>query len=77
MKVRIKYSAHLNINGLDNGSVIDVDPGTTVSELLTSCRIRDDQKKFITLAVNGEKKSLSYTLKNNDFLYLLLPVGGG
>jgi len=68
MKVRIKYSAHLNINGLDNGSSIDVAPGTTVFDFLSSYKVRDDHKKFITVAVNGEKKSLSYALKNNDFL---------
>ncbi len=77
MKVRVKYSAHLNINGLDNGAAVDITSGTTVSDLLSSYRVRDDHKKFITAAVNGEKKSLSYTLNDNDTLFLLLPVGGG
>jgi len=77
MRVRIRYSAHLNINGLENGVAVDVESGTTVSALLSSYRVRGDHKKFITAAVNGEKKSLSYTLNDNDFLFLLLPVGGG
>jgi len=77
MKISIRYSAHLNINGLDNVAAVDIAPSTTVSDLLTSYRVRDNHKKFITAAVNGEKKSLSYTLNDNDFLFLLLPVGGG
>ncbi len=77
MKVRIHYSAHLNINGLENGASVDVTSGTTVSDLLSAYRMTDEHKKFITVAVNGEKKSPSCVLNDGDSLFLLLPVGGG
>lgn len=77
MKVYIKYSAHLHIDGLENGVFVDVEPDITVSDLLSSHRVDEGHKRFITVVVNGVKKNLSCRLRENDRLFLLLPVGGG
>ena len=77
MKIRIKYTAILKIDNVQNGSELNVARGTTTSKLLSECNVKADHKRYIHIYVNGEKKSLSYTLQEGDKLYLALPIGGG
>ncbi len=77
MKITLHYSAILKIDNLKNESSIDIESGTTVSDLLTMCNVKEEHQKYIRIYVNGKKNILSYILQENDQLFLALPIGGG
>ncbi len=77
MKIRIEFTGILNIKDLSNNSIIEIKEGLSVSDLLNKYKVSKEHQKFIIPIINKEEKSLSDKLKENDKLFLYLPVGGG
>ena len=77
MKIKMKYSAILNLSGVTSSSEIEIKDGSTITELLTLCQIKETQHHYIICFVNGRNQRLSYTIGNGDSLNLLLLSGGG
>ena len=77
MKIHIEYAALLELQGAANGAALEVPEGSTPADLLTQFKVRPEHQKFVIPFVNNEKKKLSAKLKDNDRLFLSLPVGGG
>ncbi len=77
MKIKIKFSAILNLPGVTSGSEIEIEDGSTITDLLTLYRIKETQHHYIISFVNGRNQRSSYRLCNGDSLNLLLPAGGG
>ena len=77
MKIKIKFSAILNLIGVTSGSEIEIKDGSTITDLLTLCQIKEAQHNYVISLVNGRNQRSSYTLCNGDSLNLLLPAGGG
>lgn len=77
MKIKIEYTAHLNLKGVKNRSEIVLAKPVTISEFLADYNIPANQQKYITPMVNKEQVSLSYLLTDSDEVFLYLPVGGG
>ena len=77
MQIRVTYSGVLKIESVENGSLVEVEEGTTISGFLTRCKILQQHHKLIVPIVNGESRRLTYVLNEGDQLNLLLPIGGG
>jgi sulfur carrier protein ThiS len=77
MKIMLNYSAILKLDNVKNGSSIDIDEETSVKDLLTRWKIKEDHQRYIVAYANDRKVGLSYILRDNDFLQLFLPIGGG
>jgi molybdopterin converting factor small subunit len=77
IRVKVLYPAIMQVEATGSGSFVSVPEGTTVKELLTHFRVKEEHHRYIIAVVDGEKRGLSYTLRNQDELRLLLPVGGG
>lgn len=77
MKVWVRYSAVLNIEDVKNGNPVEVSPGTSITQLLIRCKVKEEHHRYLLVYVNGEKRGLSYVLRDNDQLQLFLPTGGG
>jgi hypothetical protein len=77
MKICVEFTALLDLEGVTNGAELDVPHGTTPADLLTRFHVRPEHQKFVTPFVNGARMKSSHPLKENDRLFLSLPVGGG
>jgi len=77
MKIRIEFVAYLYLKGIDNKSWVEIDEPMSVSQFLINNKINQQQQKFIIPTVNKKQEKLTYILKDNDELFLYLPVGGG
>ena len=77
MKVKLEFAATLKIGGLQSGTSVYMEEGTTVAGLLTRYRLRPEQQRFIFAVVNGHRAGLRHVLQDKDLLALFLPVGGG
>lgn len=77
MKIKIEYTAIIKIDGLSNNSIIEINEGFSVSDLLDKYKIPKEHQKFIIPIINKEEKTLSDKLKENDNLFLYMPVSGG
>jgi len=77
MHIRLSYTGYLNVGDVANGDLFEVDEGTSVTALLNRFNIRPEHHRFIRPLVNGNEERLSYILKPNDDLMLVMPIGGG
>jgi sulfur carrier protein ThiS len=77
MKIRVRYSAVLHIDGLDSPSVLEIPEGTSIAGLLTEYGVSREHQRYIAALINGEQAGLSRILRGGDKLDLLLPIGGG
>lgn len=76
-KIKLEFVGYLGIKGVKSGSYIQVEEGTTITDLLTRYGVKEEHQQYIIPWVNGRNLTLSYVLQANDSLYLLLPIGGG
>jgi molybdopterin converting factor small subunit len=67
----------MKMDSVRSGSFIEAEAGATIEEVLAKCNVKREQQKYVQVLVNGEKKSLSHALQENDELKLFLPIGGG
>ncbi len=77
MKISITFVAILKIEGVKNGSHLEIEQDTSIDDLLTKYNISKEHQRYIIPFVNREQKKISYVLQENDALKLFLPVGGG
>lgn len=77
IKIKVSYIGVLDIRDVENNSIIDVDEGATVKEVLGLLGVKPMHVKYVITTVNDETKKSSYVLHNNDHLSLFLPIGGG
>mgnify|MGYP003603833817 CR=1 FL=1 len=77
MKIELEFAAVLNVKDVRSGSSLEIDEGTTVTDLLNRLQIDIAYHKFVIPFVNGRKTKTGDTLQNNDKVFLSLPVGGG
>ena len=77
MKIRIRYTGKMPLEGLEPGQSLEVDAGTTVAGLLARIGVPEPLHPFILPIVNGERRALSHTLREGDRLEFFSPAGGG
>jgi hypothetical protein len=77
MKIKVSYVGFLQLEGIKNNSIVEIDESTTVNDFLNRCNVLESHHRFIVPIVNGTQKDLSYVLEPDDDLFLHLPVGGG
>jgi molybdopterin converting factor small subunit len=77
MKVTLNYAAVLKLEKVNSGSTVDLSEGTTVSQLLSDCCIKEEHKRYILVFVDEKKRDLNYVLRDGEQLNLYMPIGGG
>jgi sulfur carrier protein ThiS len=77
MQITLNYSAILKLDDVKNGSTIEIDEETSLKDLLTRWNVREDHQRYIVAYANDMRVGSSYILRENDFLQLFLPIGGG
>ncbi len=77
MKVRLNYAAVLKLERVSSGSALDLSEGTTVSQLLSDCNVKEEHKRYILVFVDEKKRDLNHVLRDGEELSLYLPIGGG
>lgn len=77
MQITIEYMGFFRIDGVPSNSVVEVEPDTTVSELLDRLDVKPEHRTYIRPIVNQTRRSFEYTLQDKDHLFLYFPIGGG
>jgi len=77
VRITLNHSPILKLKDLTERGEVEVSAGTTVQALLGRLGVPDTQQRYLLVYVNGEKQTLSYTLRQGDALQLYLPIGGG
>lgn len=77
MLIKLNYTGYLKFEGVETGTVLEVDEGTTVADLLTGFHVAPDQLRFLRLFVNDEKASPSHVLRDGEELTVIMQIGGG
>jgi molybdopterin converting factor small subunit len=77
MKIKLTYTGYLKFNGAETGSFIDVEPGSTLGDLLAGFDVARDQQRFLRLFANQETVDSSYLLREGDELTVIMQIGGG
>ena len=77
MKIIIEYMGFFKIKDVPSKSEIEVDPDTSIEELLDRLEVKKEHRKFLVPLVQRQRKTLDYQLQDGDDLFLYYPVGGG
>ena len=77
MKIKINFEGRSPFESLQNGDEIEVEPGSTIADLLTRLQVKEAFHAFVIPFVNGDHKPLTYVFEDQDELKLFLPVSGG
>ena len=64
-------------SALDERFWMELEDGSTVQDALRRIRVSPLKAKLLLLSVNGERASLSRTLRDGDVVGFFLPVSGG
>ena len=75
MKVTVKHFATLKQDASQAPIEIELDPGATVSDLLSKLGIEQDDVGI--LVVSGKQGTFGQKLKGNDVVTLIPHIGGG
>ncbi len=75
--IQIKYVGKSDVFNLKNGETLQIQEGTTISDVLDGLKVQKTIQKLVVPSVNGEHQGISYVLQANDELDLFLPLGGG
>ena len=65
------------IDGVLNNSNLDIEPDTTVTQLLDQLQVKPEHRTYLKPIVNRQRRSFDYTLEDGDNLFLYFPIGGG
>jgi len=65
------------IDGVPNNSNLDIEPDTTVTQLLDQLQVKPEHRTYLKPIVNRQRRSFDYTLEDGDNLFLYFPIGGG
>ncbi len=77
MKIVIESVGILRADGLEDGTTLELAPGTAISDLLAEHNVSMTHLRYILAIVNGDEQKQSYVLQDNDRVSFFLPVGGG
>ena len=77
MKVKLSYAAILKLERASSGSTVDLSEGTSVSQFLSDCNVKEEHKRYILVFVDEKKRDLNHVLRDGEELSLYLPIGGG
>ena len=77
MRIRIEYMGFFRIEGVPNNSQLEVETGTTVSQLLDHLHVKPEHRTYLKPIVNRTRQSFDYRLQDGDHLFLYFPIGGG
>jgi sulfur carrier protein ThiS len=77
LKIHVEFAALLKVSGLRSGEWMEVPEGFTVSALLSRLDVQPEHQKFVVPFINKEKVKLHHALRDQDRVFLSLPVGGG
>ncbi len=77
MKIKLNYTGYLKFAGARTGDVLDVEPGSTLGDLLAGFDVAREQQRFLRLFANEEKVDPSYVLADGDELTVIMQIGGG
>ena len=77
INIKLSYTGVIDIKNAPNDSILQIDTGSTIGDVLSLLGIRREHKKYIIPIVNDKKQKTTYILQDNDNLSLFLPVGGG
>ena len=75
--IEIKYVGKSDTLGLEHGTKLQVDEGTTIADVLDTVKVKKAFHKLVVPQVNGEHQRITYVLQANDELDFFLPIGGG
>lgn len=75
MKVTVNHYATLKRDAGPAPIEIELEPGATVSDLLSKLGIEQDDVGI--LIVSGKQATFGQILKGNDSVTLIPPIGGG
>ncbi|MFC1850111.1 MoaD/ThiS family protein, partial [candidate division CSSED10-310 bacterium] len=77
MKIKVSFARILKIEGVENGSSVELEEGMSIKEFLSQHKMPREHQQFLVPIVNKKTTKLSYILQDLDELELYLPVGGG
>ena len=77
IKIKLTFTGVIDIKNAENNSIIKVEKGFSIGDVLAGLGVRKEHKRFIITIVNNEKQPQTYMLEDGDHLSLFLPVGGG
>lgn len=77
MTITLEFQGFLNVKGIASGSQVELSPDTSVGDLLHHLGIEPHHQRYVISIVNQQQEAHDYVLKDNDHLFLYVPVGGG
>ncbi|MCP4203360.1 MAG: MoaD/ThiS family protein [bacterium] len=77
MKIKLTYTGYLKFDGVESGSHIEVQEGSTVGDVLGRFRVVPEQQRFLRLFVNDETADPSRAVQDGDELTVIMQIGGG
>jgi sulfur carrier protein ThiS len=77
MKIELEYAAMLHVKGPASGSLMEVDHGVTITDLLTQLGIPSHHRGSVTAFVNNVRASRTKVLNEKDRVFLSVPMSGG
>ena len=77
MLIKLNYTGYLKFEGVETGTVLELEEGTTVGDLLARFEVAPEQQRFLRIFANEEKAAPSYVLKDGDELTVIMQIGGG
>ena len=77
MKVTIEYMGFFKIEDVPSRSELEVEGGTTVTDLLDHLQVKKESRKYMIPLINRQRRGFETALGDGDHLFLYFPVGGG
>ena len=75
--MKVKVIAPFEIRGRDEEDFLEVEPGTTIREVLGRSKWMAGIPALLPVMVNGEAAKHSSILKDGDILVVVFPFSGG
>ena len=77
MLIKLNYTGYLKLEGVETGTVLEVEEGSTVGDLLARFAVDRQKQRFLRIFANEEKADPSYVLRDGDELTVIMQIGGG
>lgn len=77
MKIRVYAPAFCDYKYIDDNGFMELDEGTTLSQVLKKLNIPLVFRKVLISTVNYQKEKLSYKIKEGDIISIIGPLSGG
>lgn len=77
MKITIEYMGFFKIENVPSRSELEIEPGTTVTDLLDDLQVKKESRRYMIPLINRQRRGFETPLGDGDHLFLYFPVGGG